>query len=236
MAQEYLLFLDTETTGLPRRWDRPYAEEKEWPCIAQLAWVVYTTAGEWVKSDQDYLQIPAGRMPAAAIAIHGLTPEFLREHGQEPAAVLRRLLQDLETYHPRVVGHFLRFDFHVLGAAFSRAGLPNPLPGLPQFCTMKATWPPLSGAPHHRHLRLHELHELLFGRPMDRLHDAYLDAAATARCFFELQRRGLLPPAKLAGQLPLSVPGAPASLAALRWVGVVLGTALLFLLLWLAYG
>ena len=70
-------------------------------------------------------------MPAAAVAVHGLTPEFLQAHGQEPAAVLRRLLQDLATYRPCVVGHFLPLDFHVLGAAFARAGLANALPSLP---------------------------------------------------------------------------------------------------------
>ena len=72
---EYLLFVDTETTGLPARWNRPYAEEWAWPCIAQVTWVVFTAAGELVKTDQDYLQIPAGHMPAAAIAVHGLTPQ-----------------------------------------------------------------------------------------------------------------------------------------------------------------
>lgn len=236
MAQEYYLFVDTETTGLPRRWSRPYAEEKEWPCVAQLGWVVYTAAGQLVRSDQDYLQIPAGRMPAAAVAIHGLTPEFLRAQGQPPEPVLRRLLHDLETYRPRIIGHFLQLDFHVLGAAFGRVGLPNPLPALPQFCTMTATYPPLPGAPHGRHLRLHELHELLFREPMPRLHDAYLDAAATARCFFELRRRGLLPDELLTGQTPLTEPGQRPPSAVLHWVGLLLAASLLFLLLWLAHG
>lgn len=236
---EYFLFLDTETTGLPRRWDRPYSEEQQWPCIAQLGWAVYTTEGELVKTDQAYLRIPAQRMSAAAVAIHGLTPEFLQAQGQAPEAVLGRLLQDLESYRPRVIGHFLRLDFHVLGAAFNRAGLANPLPELPQFCTMAATWPPLPGSHHRRHLRLNELHELLFGEPMVRLHDAYIDALATARCFFELRRRGLVSAEKLTGQTPLVVPGGSSggrsSPKVWPWVALV-GAGLLFLLLWLVYG
>jgi len=227
---EYLLFVDTETTGLPARWDRPYAEEWEWPCIAQVAWVVFTAAGELVKADQDYLQIPAGRMPAAAVAVHGLTPEFLQAHGQEPAAVLRRLLQDLATYRPRVVGHFLPLDFHVLGAAFARAGLANALPALPQFCTMQLTRLPLQGvtAPPRRPLRLHQLHERLFGQPLEREHDAHIDAAATARCFFELQRRGLLPGSVLAGQAHLALPGTRPQPRPWRRVALLATAAVLF--------
>ena len=227
---EYLLFVDTETTGLPARWNRPYAEEREWPCVAQLAWVVHTAAGELVKADQAYLQIPAGRMPAAAIAIHGLTPEFLHAHGQEPVAVLRRLVQDLAAYQPRVVGHFLPLDFHVLGAAFARAGLANPLPALPQFCTMQLTRRlPEVAAP----LRLHQLHERLFGQSLERLHDAHTDAAATARCFFELQRRGHITDSILAGQARLAPPVARHRL--LPWRRVVLLAAAAGLLCSLFY-
>ncbi|GAB3237298.1 hypothetical protein GCM10027346_28730 [Hymenobacter seoulensis] len=237
MPQEYLLFVDTETTGLPARWTRPYAEEKEWPHIAQLGWVVYTSEGDLVKADQAYLQIPAGSMPAAAIEIHGLTEQFLREQGQPPELVLRRLLADLATYRPRVIGHFLQLDFHVLGAAFLRAGLNNPLLTLPQFCTMTATWPPVSTTQLRRHLRLHELHELLFGEPMERLHDAYLDAAATARCFFEMQRQGFITADLLTSQEALTEPVVTSPPAAKRWLFLValLGCVLL-LLYWFLYG
>lgn len=210
MAGDYLLFLDTETTGLPARWDRPYSEPQHWPRVAQLAWLVYDTTGKLIKTDRDYLQISPDTMPASAVAIHGLTPEFLRAKGRPPVVVLRRLLRDLKTYRPRIVGHFLRLDFHVLGAALAQAGLPNPLPALPQFCTMQLRLA-LPGATPHRYLRLPELHAALFGEAPALAHDAYADAAATARCFFELQQRGLLPVEVLNGQRPLTPPGA------LRW-------------------
>lgn len=212
MPSGYLLFLDTETTGLPRRWHRPYAEEWEWPCVAQLGWEVYTVEGQLVKTDHDYLPVPAGRMPAAAVAIHGLTEGFLQAEGQQPAAVLGRLLQDLRTFRPRVVGHFLQLDFHVLGAAFARENLSNPLPELPQFCTMQLPWPPAAGEGPARYLRLHELHERLFGAPLPKLHDALIDAQATARCFFELRRRGIITPEILSGQAALSPPRGPVKL------------------------
>jgi DNA polymerase-3 subunit epsilon len=235
MPEEYLLFLDTETTGLPARWDRPYAEPQHWPRVVQLAWLVFDGAGTLIKTDQDYLQIPPGTMPASAVAIHGLTPEFLRANGRPPAVVLRRLLHDLKTYRPRIVGHFLRLDFHVLGAALAQAGLPNPLPALPQFCTMQLRLA-LPGPTSHRYLRLPELHAALFGTVPDRAHDAYADAAATARCFFELRQRGLLPAEVLNGQRPLLPPGARRWGRAWWWVLPAVVVGILLLICWLLYG
>ncbi|WP_303310845.1 3'-5' exonuclease [Hymenobacter sp. BT730] len=236
MAPEYLLFLDTETTGLPARWDRPYAEKQAWPYVAQLGWVIYTEAGELVKSNKAYLQIPPGSMPASATAIHGLTSEFMRIHGRDPKAVLRLLRRDLATYSPRVIGHFLQLDFHVLGAAFLRAELDNPLLELPQFCTMQPAWPSLKGKPAQRHWRLQELHELLFNEPLERLHDAYIDALATARCFFELRRRGLITPELMASQPRLTEPLDQAKPRPFRWLFLLAAVGSFPLLAWLVYG
>lgn len=236
MAAEYLLFLDTETTGLPARWDRPYAEKQAWPYVAQLGWLIYTSEGELVKTNKAYLQIPPGSMPASATSIHGLTSEFMRVHGRDSKAILRLLLQDLATYQPRVIGHFLQLDFHVLGAAFARAELENPLPELPQFCTMQPTWPSLKGEPQQRHLRLHELHELLFDEPMERLHDAFVDAQVTARCFFELRRRGLITPELMENQPRLTAPSEQIKPHPFRWLFQLVAAGSFPLVAWLVYG
>lgn len=232
MVADFLLFIDTETTGLPARWDHPYTEEGQWPHIAQVAWAVYTAAGELVHTDAAYLRVPTGTMPAAAIAIHGLTEEFLQAQGAEPRAVLERLHHDLCQYHPQVIGHFLQLDFHVVGAAFQRVGLSNPLPALPQFCTMFSSH---SLSTNGHYLKLGSLHEQLFGEPPPRQHDAVSDAAATARCFFELRRRELLP---IDGPtLPRLVPPAPRSFWTRHRGSIIAGLALCLLLLyWLIYG
>ncbi|SHK68586.1 3'-5' exonuclease [Hymenobacter psychrotolerans] len=237
MPPEYLLFLDTETTGLPGRWDLPYeAPKAAWPYVAQVAWQVYTSGGQLVKEASHYLRIPAGSMQASALAVHGLSEAFLQEHGHESAQVLQLLLSDLQRFRPRVVGYFLQLDFHVLGAGLHRAGLPNPLPELPQFCLMRAAPRPDDGT-HRRYQRLAELHETLFREPMPVLHDARQDAVATARCFFELRRRGHIPPETLTGQLPLQKPVGRPHGAGGRWLlAVVAGALLLLLLGWLFYG
>ena len=33
------LFFDTETTGLPKRWNAPVTEVDNWPRLVQLAWI-----------------------------------------------------------------------------------------------------------------------------------------------------------------------------------------------------
>ncbi|WP_167855221.1 3'-5' exonuclease [Hymenobacter wooponensis] len=232
--KEYLLFVDTETTGLPQRWNKPYSAERNWPYIAQLAWGVYTPDGELVKAENHYLRVPAGRMQASAVAIHGLTPEFLQEQGQDPRAVLEMLRQDLLTYQPLVVGHYLQLDFHVIGAGFYRAGLENPLAALPTLCTMQLTHisPPQQG---RRYLRLGELHEQLFHTPMVLQHDAWADAQATAHCYFEMQRQHLLTEELLQQQRPLQVP--PPVSPQKRWpLLAALFTAAILVALYLIYG
>lgn len=226
---EYLLFVDTETTGLPSHWGVPYASGR-WPHVAQLAWQLYRADGTFVKEENHFLQVPDGTMQASAVGVHGITPAFLAAHGQPPAPALQRLLADLQQYRPRVIGYFLQFDFHVIGAALYQAGLPNPLPELPQFCVMRVSGRPDDGT-HRRYHRLAELHELLLQQTMPRLHDAREDAAATARCFFELQRLGRIPPEVLTGQPPIHPPTGPNPL---RWPWLLGGGLLLLLFLVLA--
>jgi DNA polymerase-3 subunit epsilon len=102
---------------------------------------------------------------------------------------MQHLHDDLLRYQPLVVGHFMQFDYHMLGLGFYRAGLDNPLENLPTFCTMLGTshfirlW-------RHRHMRLSELYLRLFQAPLQNEHDALADASATAQCFFELWRKG----------------------------------------------
>ena len=230
--QEYLLFVDTETSGLPVDWRRPYSAAGNWPHIAQLAWAVYTPDGQLVKTENHYLRVPAAVMSPVSVGIHGLTPEFLQAHGQEAPTIMQLFHDDLRHYRPLVVGHFMKLDFHMVGAEFYRAGLPNLLDELPTFCTMTVT----ARFVRHtlqRYLPLGELYQRLFDRPLLHQHDAAVDAHATAECFFELWRHGDVDEAVLAAQPPLRAP--TASSWRDSWPRVVLlgGAALLILfLLW----
>ncbi len=205
---DYLLFVDTETSGLPADWRRPYAEPGAWPHVAQLAWLIYTKAGELIKTENHYIRPSDYDLTPASTQIHGLTRAFLLERGQARLAVMQRLHDDLLLYKPLVIGHFIELDYHMVGVSFLRAGLDNALLGLPTFCTMRLTerfWQPMR----QQYLRLTDLYQRQFGHPQPHAHDALADAQATAACFFELRRTGEIDAATLTGQPMLYPPGQP---------------------------
>ena len=212
---EYLLFVDTETSGLPADWRRPYAELGAWPHVAQVAWLIYTTAGELVKTENHYIRPSDYDLTPASMQVHGLTLAYLHAHGQPRQPVMQRLYDDLLRYKPLVVGHFIELDYHMVGVSFHRSGLTNALLGLPTFCTMRFTerfWQPMR----QQYLRLADLYQRQFGRPMLLQHDALADAEATAECFFALRRAGDIDAEALASQPTLQPPPTHAALAAAR--------------------
>lgn len=207
-----MLFVDTETTGLPKSWSAPYTDNENWPCSVQVAWAIYTKEGQKVKAENFYVWDDAFEISPASIKIHGITQDFLKEHGVPREEALTQLAADLKQYQPLVVAHYMQLDYHMIGVGFHRAGMHNPLPGLPLFCTMKHT----SSLPLHRHqrfLRLGELYERLFGVSLEHQHDAIVDATATAACFFELVKRGDLNDGMIERQHALDTPNLYPSLS-----------------------
>ncbi|WP_164891160.1 3'-5' exonuclease [Botryobacter ruber] len=187
--RDFLLFIDTEASGLPKDWNAPYSEPGNWPYNVQLAWIIYTRHGEEVKAENHYISDDDFEISAAAGKIHGITRAFLLKHGKRRSDVLTLLADDLQQYKPMLIGHFMQLDLHMMGVAFYRAGLDFPLHEYPTFCTMESTTF-YSRNLRRRYLRLNELHRILFGTEPEQQHDALADARATARCFFELCQRG----------------------------------------------
>nr|WP_255651045.1 3'-5' exonuclease [Cesiribacter sp. SM1] len=183
------MFVDTETSGLPKDWKKPYSEVGNWPYIVQLAWVVYTKAGEEVKSENHYIKPLDFSISEISREIHGIGDEFLMEHGKARKEVMQLLHKDLQHYQPLVVGHFMQLDYHMMGLGFYRAGLSNPLYSLPAFCTMQLT-NNFYRETGYKYMRLDQLYYRLFGIQLKQQHNALVDATATARCFFELWRKG----------------------------------------------
>lgn len=53
------LFFDTETTGLPKRWNAPVTDLENWPRLVQLAWIMYDDRGNMLES-RDVIVKPEG--------------------------------------------------------------------------------------------------------------------------------------------------------------------------------
>ncbi|WP_303318823.1 DNA polymerase III subunit alpha [Flavivirga abyssicola] len=189
----YLIF-DTETTGLPKRWDAPITDTDNWPRCIQIAWQLHDAMGNCI-DHQDYLVQPEGfNIPYDAEKIHGISTELAQEQGVPLAEVLEKF-NDALSKTKFVVGQNVKFDLNIMGAEFVRGDVANPLQELPVLDTCTEHTASLCQIPGGRGGKfklptLTELHEFLFKTPFAEAHNATADVEATTRCFFELVRLG----------------------------------------------
>ncbi|MGB5668209.1 MAG: DNA polymerase III subunit alpha, partial [Maribacter sp.] len=188
----YLIF-DTETTGLPKRWDAPISDTDNWPRCIQIAWQLHDAMGNLIEH-QDYLVQPEGfNIPYDAEQIHGISTELAQQKGISLAEVLEKFNIALSKAK-FVVGQNVGFDLNIIGAEFYRMDVENPLEELPVLDTCTEETALLCKIPGGRGGKfklptLTELHEYLFNEPFNEAHNATADVEATTRCFFELLRR-----------------------------------------------
>ncbi|MFO7721234.1 MAG: 3'-5' exonuclease, partial [Gillisia sp.] len=188
----YLIF-DTETTGLPKRWDAPLTDSDNWPRCIQIAWQVHDEMGNLI-DNQDYLVKPEGfNIPFDAEKIHGISTQLAQANGFSLREVLEKFNIAL-SQNKFVVGQNVGFDLNIMGAEYLREGMENPLDGFPVLdtCTEKtAEYCKLPGGRYGRFKlpTLTELHQELFSQPFSEAHNATADVEATTRCFLELIRK-----------------------------------------------
>ena len=188
----YLIF-DTETTGLPKRWDAPITDTDNWPRCIQIAWQLHDAMGNCIEH-QDYLVKPESfNIPYDAEKIHGISTELAQEQGVLLSEVLEKFNSALSKTK-FVVGQNVKFDLNIMGAEFVREDLANPLQELPVLDTCTEHTASLCQIPGGRYGKfklptLTELHEYLFNKPFAEAHNATADVEATTRCFFELIRK-----------------------------------------------
>lgn len=190
----YILFIDTETSGMPRHWSNPTQKTEKWPYILQIAWIVCTWEGQQVTVRNFYIETGPIDIDLTSQKLHGITPEFLEEHGKKRKTVMKLLAKDLERYQPLIVGHFLEFDKRMMEVGFTRAKVAQNFKHLPKFCTMIFSKSLRTGSFTPTYMRLDELHRFLFGVPPENYHNALNDALSTKACFLALKDRGLINP------------------------------------------
>ncbi|MER3374553.1 MAG: DNA polymerase III subunit alpha [Allomuricauda sp.] len=188
----YLIF-DTETTGLPKRWDAPITDTDNWPRCVQIAWQLHDELGNLVEQ-QDFLVQPEGfNVPYEAEQIHGISTALAEQNGVPLGKVLEAFNKALEQTK-FVVGQNVDFDINIMGCEFHRKGMESPLTQLPVLDTCTEHTAELCKLPGGRGGKfklptLTELHEFLFGETFAEAHNATADVEATTRCFLELVRK-----------------------------------------------
>ncbi|MCK8517434.1 3'-5' exonuclease [Methanoculleus sp. 7T] len=191
-SARYVIF-DTETAGLPPYRGAPVDDTRAWPRLVQIAWLVCDGGGHTVRQECFIVRPDGFTIPPNAVRIHGITTDRAVCSGVPLQTALDAFRQEAAR-SSTVVAHNMAFDGGVVAAECVRSGVENPLSGMPLICTMEASvkvcgirrpgglkWPTLM-----------ELHRTLFGSIYSGAHDAGNDAAACARCFFELKRRGII--------------------------------------------
>ncbi|WP_333694283.1 DNA polymerase III subunit alpha [Flavobacterium sp.] len=187
------LIFDTETTGLPKRWDAPLTDTDNWPRCVQIAWQLHDAMGNLLEH-QDYLVQPNGfNIPYDAERIHGISTELAEREG----VPLHEVLEKFNTALGKakfVVGQNVGFDLNIMGCEFHRFQMETILNALPVLDTCTEVTADLLKLPGGRGGKyklptLTELHEFLFNEPFAEAHNATADVEATTRCFLELIKR-----------------------------------------------
>ncbi len=194
------LFLDTETTGVPRTRRAPPAALRRWPRLVQIAWAAYGEPGSCLATEA-YLVYPADFViPAAATRIHGISTARAISDGKPLGWVIERFLRAISEHGRVLVGHNVAFDRNVVAAEMYRLGYPRETVergfyATGHVCLMTTTTafcrlPGRFGTP--KYPTLAELHRKLFGEEPRGRHRALADVEASARCFFRLRELGVI--------------------------------------------
>ncbi len=180
----YYLIFDTETTGFN-------AKNR----LVQLAWELYHDE-TLLEANNLIVKPHKFTIPGDVVRIHGISTQYALEHGLPLRQVLETFLNPLEKAD-FLIGHNIDYDIMVLSSEYSRLKIISPILLKPRICTMKASvnYVKIPGAnlsSEYKYPKLAELYRFLFGKQMPKAHNAKYDVRATAQCFFELKKRGVI--------------------------------------------
>ena len=187
----YLIF-DTETTGLPKKWNAPISDINNWPRCVQLAWQIHDNLGNCIES-KDFLIKPDGyNIPYDSQKIHGISTELAERDGHDLLEVLTQFNEAVKN-SKFIIGHNVKFDLNIMGCEFYRLKVKNNLEvsKILDTCYEKtATLCEIPGGRggKYKFPTLTELHSYLFSTSFADAHNATADVEATTRCFLELIR------------------------------------------------
>ena len=189
------LIFDTETTGLPNNYNAPISNSDNWPRMVQIAWQLHDEKGQLVEV-KSYIVKPEGFIiPFGSEKIHGISTERATNEGLDLNFVLEEFLNAVDQ-SKYLVGHNIEFDINIVGAELYRKQMALEIMDMAsidtknestEFCALpggkggKFKWPNLT-----------ELYTKLFNTGFDEAHNASADVVATARCFLELVRLGVI--------------------------------------------
>jgi len=192
-----LLFLDTETNGLPKNRYAPFTSTEMWPHILQISWQLVDIESWANLSEYDsYVKL---RSPwnSEAERIHQIPETIVKELGKEPEVVFRSLGDVLKNCDI-VVSHNMMFDKTIIMSEIQRlkeAGVsidpraiwPN---AKKEICTMSHTKEfcgiKFPNSNDYKYPKLNELYNRLYDKQYDisgaSLHNSKNDVSCLISC------------------------------------------------------
>lgn len=189
---KHILFLDTETTGLPSRWNAPY---NEWPRMVSLAYMLCEDNGKVIDQMELIIKPDGYTIPKEASGIHGITQEIAEQKGNDLQMVLIKLLTLIEIAD-LVVFHNQSFDVGIITGEQMRMGfgkseyISSQKPKI--FCTKEASTNILKIPGSRGGYKWPSLAELcaFCGVENKGAHNAMNDVEATKECYFWMINKG----------------------------------------------
>lgn len=194
MAADFILFFDTETTGLPPN-SHPVYDADRYPHICQLSWT-------FNDMDKDFIIRPDGwTIPPETTAVHGISTEMALEKGVPFHDALKLFcidLLDAET----ICAHNAQFDKRMLIADATRLtnkdrgrNFESLLQSKVCIDTMQLTIDFVAARFKNgrtgKFPRLEELYYKLFQSSFP-AHNSMEDVRALRKCYYELTDRNLI--------------------------------------------
>jgi DNA polymerase III epsilon subunit family exonuclease len=174
------LVFDTETTDLIRNIGRPL---KKQPRVIEYFGVTVDHATMEMGDSLSLLIHPGFQITPETTRITGITPDLLT--GKPQFRDVAQQIKDHIESHDRIVAHNAGYDCDMMNIEFDRLGWDINIPEV--ICTIENT--------EHLYgyrLNLGRLHLELFGHDFTDHHRAEPDTRATARCYIELCKRGIV--------------------------------------------
>tara|TARA_Y100000590_G_scaffold402816_1_gene488895 strand:+ start:1047 stop:1667 length:621 start_codon:yes stop_codon:yes gene_type:complete len=190
------IILDTETTGLPKEWNKSITDDENWPNIVQLAWILYDLSTNELLSCKNFIiKLRDGKkIPQDSTNIHKITNEIMDSSGIDIQIVFDKFFEDFDKAE-YVVAHNLDFDWKIMSIELYRNKIYHRINLTKQkkirYCTMKRAknlyrFRDEAGKLTKKYPKLKQLYELLYHEKVENLHNAAVDTYICFRCFYKM--------------------------------------------------
>lgn len=179
------LFFDCETTGLPPR-----------ARMAQLAFVLCDEQGNIITEYASRVKPNGWVIPKEKFFIeNNMSTERCEAEGKPVFEVLREFQEALKQCSYKIA-HNIAFDKQIVQNELILAGIEYRLFQFKkEACTMLSSMNYVGARNKNGGIKwpkLDEMYKKCFNKELENAHDALADVRATAECFFELKKRGII--------------------------------------------